>query len=70
MPLPRLRPMSGWIATAMIIAALLAAAPALAAAPGETKGPSVVIFLAELTLLMLVGRLLGEGYSASAAKCS
>jgi Kef-type K+ transport system membrane component KefB/nucleotide-binding universal stress UspA family protein len=52
--------MSGWIATAMIIAALLAAAPALAAAPGETKGPSVVIFLAELTLLMLVGRLLGE----------
>ena len=60
MPLPRLRPMSGWIATAMIIAALLAAAPALAAAPGETKGPSVVIFLAELTLLMLVGRLLGE----------
>jgi Kef-type K+ transport system membrane component KefB/nucleotide-binding universal stress UspA family protein len=60
MSLPRLRPHFGWIAAAAVVVALLAAAPALAEAPGETKGPSVVIFLAELTLLMLVGRLLGE----------
>ena len=60
MSLPRLRPHFGWIAAAAVMVALLAAAPALAEAPGETKGPSVVIFLAELTLLMLVGRLLGE----------
>ena len=59
MPLPRLRLRTGWMAVAVILA-LLAAAPALAEAPGETKGPSVVIFLAQLTLLMLVGRLLGE----------
>jgi len=36
------------------------AGPALAAVPGESKGPSVVVFLSELLLLMLVGRLLGE----------
>ncbi|MGN6570754.1 MAG: cation:proton antiporter, partial [Pseudolabrys sp.] len=60
MPLPRLRPRSGWIAAGAIAFALLAVAPALAEAPGEAKGPSVVIFLAEVLLLMLVGRLLGE----------
>ena len=33
---------------------------ALAAAPGEAKGPSNVVFVLELMALMLVGRLLGE----------
>ena len=48
------------LALALAVVAALAATPALAQVPGETKGPSVVIFLAQLLLLMLVGRLLGE----------
>jgi Kef-type K+ transport system membrane component KefB/nucleotide-binding universal stress UspA family protein len=49
-------------ATALLALGAMAAfaAPALAAVPGEGKGPSVVVFLAELLMLMLVGRLLGE----------
>jgi Kef-type K+ transport system membrane component KefB/nucleotide-binding universal stress UspA family protein len=46
-----------WLAA--FVAVALPAAPALAAA-GEAKGPSLVVFLAELIALMLVGRLLGE----------
>jgi Kef-type K+ transport system membrane component KefB/nucleotide-binding universal stress UspA family protein len=49
-----------WVALAAA-AALVAACPALAAAPGQgDKGPSNVIFLLALMALMLVGRLLGE----------
>ena len=44
-----------------LLLALAAIVPLQAAsAPGET-GPSVVIFVAQLLVLMLVGRLLGEG---------
>ena len=35
-------------------------APRLAAAPGGAKGPSEVIFIAQILVLMVVGRLLGE----------
>jgi Kef-type K+ transport system membrane component KefB/nucleotide-binding universal stress UspA family protein len=42
-------------------AVALLATPALAQnVPGESHGPSVVVFLSELLALMLVGRLLGE----------
>lgn len=59
MHLPRLPLRSGRLAAAAVLLALLAG-PALAQVPGESKGPSVVIFLAQLLLLMLTGRLLGE----------
>ena len=49
-----LRPRLFWL-----LGPLLAAVPAYAAEGGQ-KGPSEVIFIAELVLLMLVGRLLGE----------
>ena len=52
----RFRP--AWALIAMALAA--AAAPALAQVPGETKGGSELVFIAELLVLMLVGRLLGE----------
>ena len=63
MPAPRRRPWAHAARLALAAAAVtvLATAPALAEVAGEeTKGPSVVIFLAQLLLLMLVGRLLGE----------
>ena len=34
--------------------------PTLAAAPGVAKGPSEVVFIAQILVLMVVGRLLGE----------
>ena len=58
MRLPRLRLRTGWLLAA--IAVVLLATPALAQVPGESKGPSVAIFLSQLLLLVLVGRLLGE----------
>ena len=45
-----------WVALALV----LVAGPVLAAAPGVVKGPSEVIFFAQLLALMVVGRLLGE----------
>jgi Kef-type K+ transport system membrane component KefB/nucleotide-binding universal stress UspA family protein len=62
MPAPRRRPWAhARLALAAAAVTVLATAPALAEVAGEeTKGPSVVIFLAQLLLLMLVGRLLGE----------
>jgi Kef-type K+ transport system membrane component KefB/nucleotide-binding universal stress UspA family protein len=62
MPAPRRRPWAHAARLALAAAAVtvLATAPALAEVAGEIKGPSVVIFLAQLLLLMLVGRLLGE----------
>jgi Kef-type K+ transport system membrane component KefB/nucleotide-binding universal stress UspA family protein len=47
------------LAMALILAWLAGPAPA-AAAPGAAKGPSEVIFIAQLLALMVVGRLLGE----------
>src|SRR5476651_138955 len=44
---------------ALIAAGVLAAAPALAAEPGQ-KGPSEIVFIAQILALMIVGRLLGE----------
>ncbi len=44
----------------MALGLLWVAVPALAAAPGAPKGPSEVIFIAQLLALMVVGRLLGE----------
>lgn len=49
-----------WLLAALGLAIGIAL-PALAAAPGDAhKGPSELIFIAQLMLLMLVGRLLGE----------
>ena len=45
---------------AIAIALLWLAGPALAAVPGVAKGPSEVVFIAQLLALMVVGRLLGE----------
>ena len=45
----------------LLLAAALIAGPALGAAPGETKGPSIAIFLGQVLALVLIGRLLGEG---------
>jgi len=58
MPLPRLRDPT--FAAVAIAAAGLLAAPAFAQMPGEAHGPSEIVFLIELIVLMLVGRLLGE----------
>src|SRR5476651_1509144 len=44
---------------ALIVVGVLMAAPAWAAEPGQ-KGPSEVIFIAQILALMIVGRLLGE----------
>src|SRR5664279_78398 len=44
---------------ALIAVGVLMAAPALAAEPGH-KGPSEVVFIAQILALMIVGRLLGE----------
>jgi len=57
MPLPRLRLRTRWL---VVLAVILLATPALAQVPGESKGPSVAIFLSQLLVLVLVGRLLGE----------
>ena len=48
------------VATGGIVLLILAATPALAA-EGQQKGPSEFLFIAELAVLILVGRLLGEG---------
>jgi Kef-type K+ transport system membrane component KefB len=43
-----------------LLATLALAGTALAAAPGEAKGPAEWLFFLQLVVLMIVGRLLGE----------
>ena len=54
----RLRAPLLW-ASALLVLLLVAAGPALAVEPAH-KGPSEVLFIAEILALMIVGRLLGE----------
>src|SRR6185295_10505756 len=58
---PRQTAAEYWLGPAAVLAlALLAAGPVLAA-EAEKAGPSEVIFLVQIILLLLVGRLMGEG---------
>jgi Kef-type K+ transport system membrane component KefB/nucleotide-binding universal stress UspA family protein len=53
-------PLRLWLSIAAIAAATIAAPTLAAAATGAPKGPSELLFIAQLALLMLTGRLLGE----------
>src|SRR5262245_25709734 len=53
-------PAGGRLSPAAVLALVLLAAPPVLAAEAEKAGPSEVIFLVQIILLLAVGRLLGE----------